>query len=68
MESVSFRDPKKVGWEMSNYQRLTKHPETGEFQMAMWMDNYYGGHLYGVKFPSGKVFRASDYKWEFKDE
>ena len=35
----------------------TKHPETGKVELAIWMDDYFGNHNYGVKFPSdGKIF------------
>lgn len=44
---------------MSSYQRVTKHPETGEFQVADWLDDYFGRHRYGVKFPDGKIFHES---------
>ncbi len=37
---------------MSTYQRLTKHPKTGEWEKATWHDNLFGGHHYGVVFPS----------------
>ena len=53
---------------MSNYSRLTKHPKTGEFLQAEWLDDYFGPHEYGVRFPDGKVFRASGNKWEFEDD
>lgn len=50
---------------MSSYYRRTKHPETGKFENAFWIDDYFGRHRYGVRFPSGRIFRASDHKWEF---
>lgn len=52
---------------MSNYERLTKNPDTGEFETAQWMDDYFGPHRYGVKFAGDQVFSADDYEWEFKD-
>lgn len=45
---------------MSNYQQPTKHPETGRIEVADWLDDYFGRHRYGVRFPDGKVFRASE--------
>lgn len=45
---------------MSNYQQMTKHPETGETVMADWLDDHFGHHRYGVRFPDGKVFRESE--------
>ena len=53
---------------MSSYIRQTKHPITGYWEEASWLDDYFGSHSYGVKFPSsGKVFRADDYEWETRD-
>ena len=43
---------------MSNYHADARHPETGETELAMWLDDYYGRHRYGVKFKDGKVFPA----------
>lgn len=45
---------------MSNYQQPTKHPETGRIEVADWLDDFFGRHRYGVRFPDGKVFRASE--------
>lgn len=42
---------------MSNFQQETRHPETGEVFTADWVDDYFGPHRYGVRFPDGKVFR-----------
>jgi hypothetical protein len=36
---------------MSNYQAPAYHPCTGQVELASWLDDYYGEHLYGVKFP-----------------
>ena len=43
---------------MSNYTQPTKHPETGEILDAEWIDDYFGRHKYGVRFPDGKIFHA----------
>jgi hypothetical protein len=54
---------------MSNFIRRTKHPESGLFEDAEWLDNYFGGHRYGVRFPNGsKVWQADDREWEFEDD
>lgn len=45
---------------MSNYFGKAKHPETGEIQEVYFMDDYYGPHRYGVKFPDGKIFPDHD--------
>lgn len=41
---------------MSNFRQNTKHPVTGDFEWADWLDNYFGPHKYGVMFPDGKIF------------
>jgi hypothetical protein len=45
---------------MSNYVEPTNHPETGRVEDAVWLDNYFGRHRYGVRFADGKVFRANE--------
>lgn len=45
---------------MSNYQQVTRHPETGEMLLADWLDDHFGSHRYGVRFPDGKIFRATE--------
>lgn len=41
---------------MSTYYRYTKHPDTGRWENAKWIDDYYEHYHYGVKFPDGKIF------------
>ena len=41
---------------MSTYFEVTKHPRTGEWERALWIDDYFGRHNYGVKFLDGQVF------------
>jgi hypothetical protein len=55
---------------MSNYIRRTKNPKTGKFEDAEWLDDYYGKHQYGVRFPDGQVYREDPgvIQWEFGDE
>jgi hypothetical protein len=50
---------------MSSFIRKTKHPNTGRYEDADWLDDYFGKHRYGVKFPDGKIFEADLYKWFF---
>lgn len=45
---------------MSNFTRMTKHPETGEMRMADWLDDHFGRHRYGVRFPDGKIFDEAE--------
>jgi hypothetical protein len=37
---------------MSNYIRETRHPRTGQWEQATWIDDLFGRHCYGVVFPS----------------
>lgn len=37
---------------MSSYHQVTKHPVTGKYEKAFWVDDYFMPHVYGVKFPS----------------
>lgn len=53
---------------MSNYNRVTKHPETGQFEPADWLDCYFGPRRYGVKFADGQVFEELKQQWEFPEE
>lgn len=52
---------------MSSFKRITKHPLTGDFEQSDWLDDYYGKHEYGVRFPDGDTFKESEYKWEFQE-
>lgn len=52
---------------MSTFVKLTKHPDTGEWENAQWLDDYYGRHNYGVRFPDGKTFDVRDWVLETKE-
>lgn len=42
---------------MSTFKRVTKHPQTRVYEIATWIDDYFGDHIYGVAFQSdGKVY------------
>lgn len=45
---------------MSNFEAMTVHPETGEVEVAFWMDDHFGRHIYGVRFGDGKIFHEGD--------
>lgn len=47
---------------MSTYIKKTKNPKTGEYEDAMWIDDYFGSHHYGVMFPDGAVFDPENAK------
>lgn len=49
---------------MSNFSRMTKHPKTGEMDLAEWLDDHFGHHRYGVRFPDGQVFRETEIEGE----
>lgn len=52
---------------MSSYSKLTKHPKTGKWENAQWLDDYFGRHLYGVAFADGLVFDPEEVKLETKE-
>lgn len=41
---------------MSSFAAPTRHPNTGKVETAMWLDDYFGRHRYGVRFSDGQVF------------
>lgn len=50
---------------MSNFRKMTVHPKTGELLLADWLDNFFGLHRYGIRFPgSDAVFTESQIKHE----
>jgi hypothetical protein len=48
--------------------RRTKHPITGNFEDAIWLEDYFGRTRIGIKFQSGEIFRADDHDWQFLSE
>jgi hypothetical protein len=53
---------------MSSFTRITRNPRTGEFEEAEWLDDHFGPHHYGVRFPSGEIFNQRDHAWQFPRE
>lgn len=41
---------------MNNFIKPTKRPDTGAWELAEWVDDYFGHHNYGVRFADGTVF------------
>lgn len=46
---------------MSNYINITKHPVTGVYEKAEYCDDYFGPHIYGVRFPSDEKVYPVEY-------
>ncbi len=55
---------------MSSYVKLTMHPESGQWEEAEWLDDHFGHHNYGVRFPDGMVYdpRKVDLKTKGEDD
>ena len=53
---------------MSTYSKQTKHPVTGEWHEATWMDDFYGRHRYGVRFPNGETFNPDKIQLETRED
>lgn len=53
---------------MSTFQEWTKHPKTGEIEQAVWIDDYFGNHNYGVKFADGNIYDPREVKIEMKSK
>ena len=49
---------------MSSYYLKTKHPLTDKWEKAMWIDDYFGSHHYGVKFSDDSVWDPEKIKLE----
>ena len=41
---------------LSNYSKATRHPNTGKWEDAEYLDDYFAHHVYGVRFSDGKVY------------
>ena len=41
---------------MSNYIKHTTNPRTGEAEKAEWLDDYFGKHVYGIRFADGGIY------------
>lgn len=50
---------------MSSFFRETKHPKTGKWEVAAWIDDYFDEHKYGIKFANDQIFKEEEIK-EFK--
>ena len=50
---------------MSSYTSNYKNKETGEIIEIFAIDDYFGAHKYGYKFPDGKVMREKEFYEKF---
>jgi hypothetical protein len=41
---------------MSNFEWRAVHPKTGKVENCEFLDDFFGRHLYGVRFSDGDVF------------
>jgi hypothetical protein len=41
---------------MSNYYAKAIDPKTGKTETVEMLDNFYGRHSYGVRFPDGQTY------------
>ena len=53
---------------MSTFAKLTKNPATGKWEIATWIDDFFGRHQYGVKFPDGTVYNPEYIKLQTKKD
>lgn len=47
---------------MSSFEDIAINPKTGKMEKAMWVDNAYGRHRYGVQFADGKTYHERNVK------
>lgn len=52
---------------MSTYMKMTLNPDTDKFELAVWHDDYYGKHHYGVEFPDGTIVDPREVELETRD-
>lgn len=53
---------------MSNFISTAIHPVTGETHMCDYLDDYYGRHKYGVRFPNGDIYPEEECPEQYKEE
>ncbi len=53
---------------MSSYTKTTLNPRTCKWEKCLWIDDYFGRHKYGVKFPDGWVVDPEKEELETKEE
>lgn len=52
---------------MSTFKRMTKNPDSGHWENATWIDDYFGSHRYGVEFMDGTIIDPNEVDLEVDD-
>jgi hypothetical protein len=52
---------------MSTYKRVTQHPYTKKWESALWIDDHYSHHHYGVRFDNGDTFDPELHEMKTRD-
>jgi hypothetical protein len=45
---------------MSNYYDIAINPKTKSMEKAMWVDDAFGKHVYGVEFADGSMYPVTE--------
>lgn len=53
---------------MSNFVAPAVHPKTKKLEHAIFLDDYYGKHRYGIRFPDGSIYPAEKVKVPPREE
>lgn len=62
---LSMRQKKGKRSTMPHFYKMTKHPQTHQFELAAWLDV---GRFYYVAFPDGSLYLETYCAWECQDE
>jgi hypothetical protein len=52
---------------MSTFHKSTRNPDTGKWEIAIWLDDHFGSHHYGVEFPDGNIYDAGERALETRE-
>jgi hypothetical protein len=52
---------------MSTFHKSTRNPDTGKWEIAIWLDDHFGSHHYGVQFPDGNIHDARERALETRE-
>ncbi len=45
---------------MSSFQANVINPKTKQVETALFIDNYFGPRIYGVRFSDGRIYKESE--------